>query len=66
MAGRRGSGEIILEFQQIGNAVKVTAVDPETLVEVSIMGPASAGQEVLKRNAINKLRYVLLKKNKAG
>ncbi|MEX2454743.1 MAG: hypothetical protein WD470_08560 [Rhodospirillaceae bacterium] len=66
MAGKRGSGEIILEFQQIGNAVKVTAVDSATLVEVSIVGPASAGQKVLKRNAINKLRYVLFKRNNAG
>jgi len=40
----------------------VTAVDPETLTEVTIMGPPSAGQEMLKRNAINKLNYVLSKK----
>lgn len=62
MAGKSGDGEVILEFQQIGSIVKVIAVDPVSLVEVSIMGPASAGQEVLKRNAINKLQYVLSKK----
>lgn len=55
--------EVLVEFQQIGNAVKVTAVDTATMVEVSIMGPASAGEEVLKRNAINKLSYVLSKKD---
>lgn len=64
MAERRGNGEVILEFQQIGTSVKVTAVDPASMVEVSIVGPASAGQETLKRNAINKLHYVLEKKKK--
>lgn len=64
MANRRDGREILIEFHQIGNAVKVTAVDPDTLTEVSIVGPSSAGEEMLKRNAINKLNYVLSKKNK--
>jgi hypothetical protein len=64
MTDRRGGREVLIEFQQIGNVVKVTAVDPETLTEVSIMGPPSAGQEILKRNVINKLNYVLSKKDK--
>ena len=51
--------EVILEYQQIGNAVRVAAVDPDTLTEVSIVGSASAGIEVLKRTAIQKLKYVL-------
>ena len=42
--------EVLVEFQQIGNAVKVTAIDPETLVEVSIMGPTSVGEKILKHN----------------
>lgn len=65
MANTRKSREVLIEFQQVGNAVKVTAVDAETLTEVTIMGPPSAGQEILKRNAINKLNYVLSKKNEA-
>ena len=64
MAKRDGNREVLIEFQQVGNAVKVTAVDTETMVEVSTMGPASVGEETLKRNAINKLNYVLSKKNK--
>ncbi|WP_119458306.1 DUF6898 family protein [Rhodospirillaceae bacterium SYSU D60014] len=62
MSGRGekdGLAEILLEFHQIGNAVKVTAIDPETLVEVSIVGDAAVGEEMLKRNVIRKLRYVL-------
>jgi hypothetical protein len=53
--------EVILEYQQIGNSVRVAAVDPETLTEVSIVGSASAGLEALKRTAIRKLEYVLAK-----
>jgi hypothetical protein len=56
MAARR---EVILEFQRIGGSVKVTAVDPETLVEVSIVGAAGAGEEALRRAAVHKLEYVL-------
>ena len=63
MAKQGGNREVLIEFQQVGNAVKVTAVDTDTLVEVSIMGPANAGNEILKRNVINKLNYVLSKKN---
>jgi hypothetical protein len=56
--------EVLIEFQQVGNAVKVTAIDTITLVEVSIVGPASSGEEILKHNVINKLNYVLSKKDK--
>lgn len=63
MANPATGREVIVEFQQIGNAVKVTAIDTKSMVEVSIMGPASAGEELLKHNAINKLNYVLSKKD---
>jgi hypothetical protein len=58
--------EVIIEFHRIGNAVKVTAVDPESLVEVSIVGPSGAGEEILKRTAIRKLEYVLDKRRSGG
>lgn len=56
------SSEVIFEFVQHGASVKVTAMDPGTLVEVSIVGPASAGQATLKATALNKLKYVLAKR----
>ncbi|MFQ5533969.1 MAG: hypothetical protein ACE5EM_03995 [Sphingomonadales bacterium] len=56
----------LIEFRRIGNATKVSAVDPETGTEVSIVGPTSAGQETLSRNAINKLKYVLAKNGDAS
>ena len=54
--------EVILEFQRLGNIVKVTATDSETLVEVSIQGPAQASEAELRRTAIDKLNYVLRKR----
>lgn len=54
--------EIILEFFPVGAIVKVTAMDVVSLTEVSIQGPASAGQEMLKRNAVKRLEYVMKKK----
>ncbi len=54
--------EVILEFQSVGNSVKVTAIDPLTLIEVSIVGSATAGEEILKRTAIRKLEYMLAKR----
>ena len=57
MAGR----EIYVEFIVLGNTVKATAIDPETGVEASIVGPASAPQSILAENARRKLEYVLKK-----
>jgi len=54
--------DVIFEFQQHGNSVKVTAIDVDSLVEVSIVGPAGAGQAALKAVALNKLKYVLAKR----
>ena len=51
----------IIEFVPMGNSVKVSAMDPVTLTEVSIIGPRTAGQEELQRNVLNKLQYVLTK-----
>ena len=56
--------EVLIEFHQVGNSVKVTAVDATTLVEVSIVGAANAGQELLKRMAVRKLDYVINKRSK--
>ncbi len=65
MAGREtGESDVLLEFLQLGPTVKVTAIDPVSLVEVSIVGPSNAGEAALKRAAIDKLRYVLKKREK--
>ena len=55
---------IIIEFIQVGAYVKVSAVDPVSLVEVSIVGDPSASRNNLEQNAIKKLKFVLAKKQK--
>jgi hypothetical protein len=54
--------EIFVEFVILGNTVKVTAIDPDTGLEASIVGPASAPRAVLAENARKKLEYVKAKK----
>ena len=54
--------EVIIEFMPVGNIVKVSAMDTASLTEIVIQGPASAGEDILKRNAMRRLEYVLKKK----
>ncbi len=54
--------EIIIEFFPVGNIVKVSAMDVKTLTEVSVQCPANVSEEMLKRNALKRLEYVLKKK----
>jgi hypothetical protein len=56
----------IIEFHRVGNAVKVTAFDPATLVEVSLQAPHSLGDTELTRLAVRKLEYVLAKRGIQG
>ena len=56
--------QVILEFHRVGAYVKVSAVDPVTLTEVSIVGDPSAGEAALKQAAIRKLDYVLQRKGR--
>lgn len=58
-----GTDNYIIEFTQIGNNVKVTAVDPKTLIEVSIVGGAQYSQEFLTRQAVKKLEHQLAKRS---
>ena len=58
------NGDIIIEYRQLGNSVRVSAMDTKTLTEVTIVGPADAGEETLKRNVLKKLEYVMAKKQR--
>ena len=55
---------IIIEFVQVGAYVKVSAIDPVSLFEVSIVGDPSASRNTLEQIAIRKLKFVLSKKQK--
>ncbi len=54
--------DFLIEFVRMGNSVKVSAIDPVTGIEASIVGPANLSEAQLSSNAIAKLRYVIAKK----
>lgn len=54
--------EVIIEFLPLGNVVRVSAMDTQTLTEIAIQGPLSTPQNILKNNALKRLEYVLKKK----
>jgi hypothetical protein len=56
------SKEYYIEFYQLGNAVKVSAADPETGIEAVVMGPLNAAKSDLQKLAVKKLEYLLAKK----
>lgn len=61
--GRKISlGTVLFEFIRKGNVVKVSAIDPRTGTEVSIVGDPKAGREAMKRVAARKLEYVMTKR----
>jgi len=63
MSGERQDGYLI-EFVQVGNAVKVSAVDPKSGIEVSIVGSPLMSRDQLSRVAVQKLEYRLAKLQK--
>ena len=60
------AGDVFLEFHRIGPFVKATAIDSASLVEVSVMGPSTAGEECLARAAVKKLSHVLERRLASG
>ena len=53
--------DVIVEFVQLGAYVKVSAMHTPTMIEAVIVGPPSAGEFVLRQNALRKLKYLLTK-----
>jgi hypothetical protein len=53
--------EVLFEFKRVGNSVKVSAMDTETLTEVTMVGPVGASEAQLKTLALRKLKYMLEK-----
>ncbi len=53
---------MLLEFYRVGDYVKVSAIDPQTLVEVSAVGTPHMTKSELTQLAIRKLEYVLAKR----
>lgn len=57
--------DILFEFLQSGNSMKVTAIETETQVEATVIVPTSLSQEQMKLQALNKLKYLLKKMENA-
>jgi len=55
---------VIIEFIKVGAYVKVSAIDPVSSVEVSIVGDPASSQERLKSTVLKKLNFVLSKRIK--
>lgn len=58
--------EVFIEFQQNGAYVKAIAIDPVSMVEVSVVGAASSPRHLLQQTAVRKLEYVLRTKRGAA
>lgn len=58
--------EVLFEIRRIGMFVKVSAIDPITNTEVSIVGSSRTNQNALKAVAMRKLRYVITRNRKPG
>jgi len=54
-----GAREALVEFHRMGRQVKVSALDPVSLTEVSIIAPAGLGERQMADNALRKLDYVM-------
>ena len=58
--------DVIFEIYRLGNVAKASAIDQETLIEVSVVGPANANELTLRRAALRKLESVLARRAKLG
>lgn len=56
----------LIEYVPVGNSVKVSAVDPASGTEVSVVGPATASRADLARAAVRKLEYMLGRRDRSG
>ena len=50
--------EIFVEFVILGNTVKATAIDPDTGLEASVIGPAAAPRAAMADAARRKLEFL--------
>lgn len=61
-----GGREVLLEFRQVGDSVKVTVIDPTTLREVSVVASPRISEAEMIRLALRKLDYVEARKSPAS
>ena len=56
MSGDGEQREVYFEFKAVGSVMRVAAIDAETGIEVTVMGPATAARADLERLALQKLK----------
>ena len=56
--------EILFEYVRQGNFVKVTAIEPETQIEASVVVPVGLSQEQMQIQALRRLKYVMEKQSR--
>jgi hypothetical protein len=56
--------EILVEYKQVGNALRVTAVEPISGTEIIFQAPLNTHTVTLNRIAASKMRYVMEKKSR--
>jgi len=57
-----GLREVLYEFAKVGKHLRVTAIDPRTGIEVTMIADPRYGEVLIKRLAARKLAYVISKK----
>jgi hypothetical protein len=55
-------GEVLFEFAQVGNSVRITAIHAATGTEATVQAPLSLSQSDMQNLALRKLIYLLEKK----
>jgi len=58
--------DIILEYYVRGKTVRISAMDPVTLTEVSVIAPYNLSREQMAQLAMRKLNYVLKKRSQSS
>ncbi|HEX9767981.1 MAG TPA: hypothetical protein VGA50_02300 [Kiloniellales bacterium] len=58
--------DVLIEFYRAGGHVKVSALGPTTYTEVCIVGDPAAGEEMLTRTALHKLKRALARMRPAN
>lgn len=51
-----GAGEVLFEFTQVGQQMRVAAIDVATGTEVVVIAPASASRHQMQTLALGKLK----------
>jgi hypothetical protein len=54
--------EVLFEYMRSGTSIKVTAIEPNTGVEAVVVVPAGLSEQQMQARAMQKLLYILKKK----